>query len=88
MGRAHRLALYPYTKHTPLIVVLSVKWERSDSATVRKHILSILESLVESQISGFKKKKHTRGKCMYSGLQKMRRERLLGSWHRSHPHIT
>lgn len=60
MGRAHRLALYPYTKHTPLIVVLSVKWERSDSATVRKHILSILESLVESQISGFKKKTHKR----------------------------
>lgn len=53
MGRAHRLALYPYTKHTPLIVVFSVKWERSDSATVRKHILSILESLAESQINGF-----------------------------------
>lgn len=35
----------------------SVKWESSDSAAAMKYILSILESLVESQRNGLIKKK-------------------------------
>lgn len=48
-------------------MVLSVKWESSDSATARSAMPSSLESLAESSLNEKEQKTKTRGKCVCRG---------------------
>lgn len=68
-----------------LTAVPSVKWESSDSASARKHMPSILESLAESQING-EKDKTRESVNVVNGMETVRGEK--GSQNRfisSHP---